>query len=76
MSASKPVNVTDKDGLRGTLLALPSASAPDAGQAVVQLADGRQVLVPAQMLHAQPDGSYYLPISLTQSGPQRPEPDA
>ena len=52
--------VWGKDGLRGTLL--PS-SAHDPSQVGVRLDSGQQLLVPAEMLVLQQDGSTYLPLS-------------
>jgi uncharacterized protein (TIGR02271 family) len=52
--------VWGKDGLRGTLL--PS-SAHDPSQVGVRLDSGQQLLVPAEMLVRQQDGSAYLPLS-------------
>ena len=51
--------VWGEDGLRGTLL--PSSS-PDPSQVVVRLDSGQQLLVPAEALVQQQDGSYYLPL--------------
>lgn len=52
--------VWGKDGLRGTLL---PPSSHDTSQVVVRLDSGQQLLVPAEILVYQQDGSYYLPLS-------------
>lgn len=58
--------VWGKDGLCGTLL--PSSEA-DPSQVGVRLDSGEQLLVPAEMLVQQQDGSVYLPVSLADIEP-------
>ena len=60
--------VWGKDGLHGTLL---PCSAHDASQVGVRLDSGEQILVPAEMLVRQQDGSTYLPLSPADIEPYR-----
>jgi uncharacterized protein (TIGR02271 family) len=55
--------VRGKDGLCGSLL---QTSSHDPSQVVIRLDSGQQLLVPAEMLVCQQDGSYYLPLSPTE----------
>ena len=74
MQQSHPGQVWGRDGLRGTLL--PSSS-PDPSQVVVELDSGQQLLLPAETLVRQQDGSYYLPLSWAEIEPfRRPDADA
>ena len=54
--------VTGNDGLHGTVQPWPAGDGGRAATAEVVLADGRRVMVPAHLLQARPDGSYYLPL--------------
>jgi uncharacterized protein (TIGR02271 family) len=64
MSASKPVTVTDSNGLRGTV-AWTSPQVDDGKeQALIHFENGERVSVPKDLLVAQRDGTYRLPISL------------
>jgi uncharacterized protein (TIGR02271 family) len=56
------------DGLHGTLL---SSSADNPSQVGVRLDSGEQLLVPAEMLVRQQDGSAYLPLSPADIEPYR-----
>ncbi|MGE3539757.1 MAG: YsnF/AvaK domain-containing protein [Candidatus Tectimicrobiota bacterium] len=56
--------VQGADGLHGTIVAAPAQLSGDTSQVIVQLADGRQFLVPVHMLHPQQDGTYYVPLNL------------
>jgi uncharacterized protein (TIGR02271 family) len=64
MQSFSSANVRDKDGLHGTVISVPSQPRSDATQVQVRLDDGRHVAVPVDALIQQPDGSYYLPLSL------------
>ncbi len=67
MSQSDTVLVVGNDGMRGRLI--PGAAPASVGgepQALVQLDNGGQVVVPASSLRQQPDGSYYLPLGLAE----------
>lgn len=52
--------VWGKDGLRGTILQPASSTA---SPVLIRLERGQQLLVPADILVRQQDGSYYLPLS-------------
>ncbi len=65
MEQSKAVLVNGKAGLRGQL-ASPLRAGQSDEQVQVRLDDGRQVIVPGELLVRQTDGSYYLPLSLTE----------
>ena len=56
--------VRDQDGVRGTVMPVPSQSPSNATHVRVRLEGGQQVVVPVNALTPQPDGSYYLPLSL------------
>jgi len=58
--------VKDKDGRAGTIVSASAYGLPQAAQVTVALENGQQVLVPAELLVAQPDGSYYLPLCLAE----------
>jgi uncharacterized protein (TIGR02271 family) len=60
--------VWGKDGLRGTLL---QPSSPDRAPVGIRLDNGQQLVVPAEMLVRQPDGSYYLALSPAEVEPFR-----
>ena len=69
MQPSGSIIVHGKDGWRGTVVpASPSAQA-DASQMLVQLDTGQQLLVSAEALVQQQDGSYYLPLTLAELEP-------
>jgi uncharacterized protein (TIGR02271 family) len=57
--------VVDKDGLRGS--ADPHALSDDsAPHVLIRLEDGQTMLTRKALLQAQPDGSYYLPLSFAE----------
>lgn len=56
--------VATSDGRRGTL----QPQEDDSDRAVIRMEDGQQVVVPANLLAEQRDGSYYLPIALADNG--------
>jgi uncharacterized protein (TIGR02271 family) len=60
MQDSTPI-VTGKDGLRGELVGSPDTRREGTCELVLQ--DGRRVVVPAELLQARSDGSFYLPLS-------------
>jgi uncharacterized protein (TIGR02271 family) len=62
MTRSKSKPVTGVGGWRG-VVHLPRGRS-GGSQARIQLDDGREVLVPADALVQQDDGSYYLPLAL------------
>jgi uncharacterized protein (TIGR02271 family) len=63
MQTSGSMMVHGKDGWRGTVVPA-SPSQPDALQILIQLDNGQQLLVSAETLVQQQDGSYYLPLTL------------
>lgn len=66
MQLSGGATVKDKDGVRGTVMST-APHTPEQGSSVsVQLENGQAILVSAEMLKPQPDGSYYLPLSLAE----------
>jgi uncharacterized protein (TIGR02271 family) len=74
MQPSGSIIVHGKEGWHGTgVLASPSSQS-DASQILVQLNTGQQLLVAAEALVQQQDGSYYLPLTLTELEPYRLEP--
>jgi uncharacterized protein (TIGR02271 family) len=58
--------LTDRDGLRGTIDEQDAGWDDERGQVLVRLEDGRQVLVPADEIRHDRDGSIYLPFSLSE----------
>ena len=56
--------VQDLEGVRGTVLPLPSHAPGPATQVIVQLESGQQVVVAAAAFVQQPDGRYVLPLRL------------
>ena len=65
MRQSSAAVVRGKDGLWGTVVPASQHALSDAGQVVVQLEGGQQLLMPAAALVPLQDGSYYVPLSLT-----------
>ena len=57
--------VTDSDGLQGRVVAFDPGDGGTGTQVMVQLAGGRHVLVPRDMLAVQVDGSIQLPLSFS-----------
>jgi len=66
MQQSDPVSVQDKDGVRGVVIPTAPHTLDSAAQVAVQSEHGTTILVPAALLERQPDGSWYLPGSLTE----------
>jgi hypothetical protein len=64
MQPSGSIIVHGKEGWQGTGVPASPSSQPDASQIWVQLNTGEQLLVAAEALVQQPDGSYY-PYSVT-----------
>lgn len=62
MESIKPV-VLGRGGLRGELIEPPDARRANTRELVLQ--DGRRMNVPAELLQACGDGSFYLPLSLS-----------
>src|SRR5262245_28533251 len=58
--------VKDKDGLWGTVVSGSPSLPRNAAQVVVQTENGQQFMVPTGLLVQQPDGSYSLPLRLTE----------
>jgi uncharacterized protein (TIGR02271 family) len=61
---ARAIVVTDREGVRGTIDASSQDLEHDQRQVLVQLEDGRRVLVPTDELHLESDGSFTLPVSL------------
>jgi hypothetical protein len=59
MSRQQQFRVTDRNGVRGTLLTT-SRFLDDNPQRLIRLEDGRELLVPKQLLRPQDDGSFML----------------
>ena len=66
MPPSGSIIVNGKEGWRGTGVPVPLSSQSDDSQILVQLDTGEQLLVSAEVLVQQQDGSYYLPLTLTE----------
>jgi uncharacterized protein (TIGR02271 family) len=58
--------VYGKDGRWGTVVPFSPSTQHDSSQLLVQLDNGQRLLVPAEHVIEQEDGSYYLPLSLTE----------
>jgi stress response protein YsnF len=58
--------VLDRDGVRGTIDATTQELEHAQRQVLVQLEDGRRVLVPTDEMHLESDGSFTLPFSLSE----------
>lgn len=72
MDGNKPIPVFGRDGLIGQV---EHGTQPPADNLMrVQLYDGQAILVPAELLLEQQDGSYYLPMSRSQFAEMQ-EPD-
>jgi uncharacterized protein (TIGR02271 family) len=63
------VLVRAKDGVRGTIVSAPPHISSNVSQVVVQFESDQHIVVPADMLLPQPDGTYYLPRSLSEFTP-------
>jgi uncharacterized protein (TIGR02271 family) len=74
MQPSGSIIVHGKEGWQGTGVPASPSSQADASQILVQLDTGEQLLVAAEALVQQPDGSYYLPLTLEELEPYRLEP--
>jgi len=66
MEIAAASKVKDRDGIWGTVVPGSPHLPSNAGQVVVQLASGQQLLVPTDMLVQQPDGNYYLLLRLAE----------
>jgi uncharacterized protein (TIGR02271 family) len=66
MHISGSRKVKDKDGVEGTVVSVAPPLHSLAGQVVVHIDNGPQVLVPTNLLVQQPDGDYYLPLRLAE----------
>src|SRR5688500_11270094 len=69
MQPSGSIIVHGQDGGRGTVLPASPCAQADTSQRLVQLDNGQQLLVSAETLVPQQDGSYYLPLSLAELEP-------
>jgi uncharacterized protein (TIGR02271 family) len=58
--------VYGKDGRWGTVVPISPSTQHNSSQLLVQLDNGQRLLVPAEHVIEQEDGSYYLPLSLTE----------
>lgn len=56
--------VVSQDGRHGTIETIAPGGADEAPRAYIRLEYGQTILVPADVLIVQDDGSYYLPINL------------
>ena len=65
MAIPDTVQVIDKDGLRGAVSRV-ELQREDAPRVFIRLENGRTVMVEKRLLEDRHDGSYYLPVSLTQ----------
>jgi uncharacterized protein (TIGR02271 family) len=65
MAAPETAQVIDKDGLYGTVN-VHELQRDDAPRVFVRLENGRTVMLEKRMLQDRHDGSYYLPLSLTE----------
>jgi hypothetical protein len=74
MPPSGSIIVHGKEGWRGTGVPAPLSSQSDVSQILVQLDTGEQLLVSAEALVQQQDGSYYLPLTLAELEPYRLRP--
>jgi uncharacterized protein (TIGR02271 family) len=74
MQPSGSIIVHGKEGWQGTGVPTSPSSPPDASQILVQLNTGEQLLVAAEALVQQQDGSYYLPLTLEELEPHRLRP--
>ena len=63
---TRSLSVTDSDGMRGTIDAREQDLEHGQRQVIVQLEDGRRVLVPTDEMHLESDGSFTLPFSLSE----------
>jgi uncharacterized protein (TIGR02271 family) len=66
MNQAEMVTVVDKDGRRSTIEGPSNFPGGGETEVFVQLDNGQRVLIPTDMLVLQDDGSYYLPLSLTE----------
>lgn len=64
MNGTKVMTVIDKDGQRSTLEGMPAVQGGSETEAFVRLDNGQRMLVPADILVLQEDGTYYLPLSI------------
>jgi len=63
MSRQQQFRVTDRNGVNGTLLTT-SRFLDDNPQRLIRLDDGRELLVPKQLLRPQDDGSFLLTVPI------------
>jgi uncharacterized protein (TIGR02271 family) len=66
MHISGSSKVKDKDGVCGTVVSEMPHLLNIAGEVVVQIENGQQVVVPTDLLVQQSDGDYYLPLRLAE----------
>lgn len=64
MESGKPATVLGKEGLRGELIDTPETQR--GGTREILLKDGRRAVVLAELLQPCGDGTFYLPLSLTE----------
>src|SRR4030095_8935832 len=74
MSEVRGITVTDKNGLRGEVRPEALPLSEEARYLPVTLAQGGEVMVPVEALVERQDGSFFLPLSLTDLGPPRGAP--
>lgn len=63
MKETSPTRVVGKEGLRGTIETIAQTVGGGPSRALIRLERGQTILVPAEALTLQNDGSYYLPVS-------------
>ena len=63
MDQDEYITIVDQDGTRGSA---KMAHFTEGSRVQVHFGDGRQVTVPRSMLSSQEDGSYFLPLSLSE----------
>jgi uncharacterized protein (TIGR02271 family) len=71
MRQSSAEVVRDKEGLCGTVVPALQHTPSNTVHVLVQLESGQQILVPAAALIRQPDGSYYVPLNLSELAASR-----
>jgi len=75
LDSTDSTRVYGKDGLRGTIVPGSAPTQHDASQWLIELDNGQRLLIPAEHLRRQEDGSYYLPLSRIEIERQLHHPD-
>lgn len=66
MQPGNAARVRSKDGVCGTVVPAAPQASGDASQVLVQFETGQRLLVAADALRRQPDGSYDLPLTIAE----------